>query len=296
MGRLIYLLLLAAHVVAEVADSEVSESVAQQIVQPELEANTPNVEVDNQEGDDDDINDDMDERDLSAVEDESELDDELDDEFDDGEEDNVEGHIEDGELNEGPDDDVEDNVDERNLRRRPGWCWHNKVPKDGWGHLDLKEARKCRRCRDRRDTICHARHKIHGQFCRTQCKKGFHPSVKRTQCLNGRFHPRWWRCLRNHRHRRTWKWCPRDHQKGAPFCIHAGTRSRECDPTHCCWKRGRGCLMTHFSSSSSVGAIILWVLLALLLLGAGVFGGSMALGIGTPKISVSAGAEVSDDE
>merc|ERR1712137_690407 len=73
-------------------------------------------------------------------------------------------------------------------------------------------------------------------------------------------------------------------------------RSRECDPTHCCWKRGRGCLMTHFSSSSSVGAIILWVLLALLLLGAGVFGGGIALGIKTPKISVSAGAEVSDDE
>merc|ERR1712107_920472 len=70
-----------------------------------------------------------------------------------------------------------------------------------------------------------------------------------------------------------WQWCPRNHQKGAPFCIHAGTRPRECDPHKCCWKRGRGCLMRHYSSSSSVGAVILWVLLALLLLGGGLFGG-----------------------
>jgi len=286
-------------VVAQTPDSEVSGSVAQQVVQPELKANTPNVEVDNNEEDDEDnvdednVEDDMDERGLRTVDDESELDDELDDEVDDNEEDDEDGHIEDGELNEGPDDDVEDNVDERNLRIA-GFCRHNRVPKDRWGHLDLKKAKKCRRCRDRRDTICHARHKIHGQFCRTQCKKGFHPSVKRTQCLNGRFHPRWWRCLRNHR-RRTWQWCPRDHDKGAPFCIHAGTRSRECDPTHCCWKRGRGCLMKHFSSSSSVGAIILWVLLALLLLGAGVFGGGFVLKIKTPKISGEVVVE-SDDE
>merc|ERR1712137_1384781 len=84
--------------------------------------------------------------------------------------------------------------------------------------------------------------------------------------------------------------------KGAPFCIHAGTRSRDCDPTHCCWKRGRGCLMTHFSSSSSVGAVILWVLLALLLLGAGLFGGKMVLKIGTPKIKVAGEVDASDDE
>merc|ERR1712206_20055 len=70
-----------------------------------------------------------------------------------------------------------------------------------------------------------------------------------------------------------WQWCPRNHQKGAPFCIHAGTRPRECDRRKCCWKRGRGCLMRHYSSSSSVGAIILWVLLAVLLLGGGLAGG-----------------------
>merc|ERR1711937_248846 len=68
-----------------------------------------------------------------------------------------------------------------------------------------------------------------------------------------------------------WQWCPRNHQKAAPFCIHAGARPRECDPHKCCWKRGRGCLMRHYSSSSSVGAVILWVLLALLLLGGGLF-------------------------
>merc|ERR550537_2045896 len=100
----IHLLLLVVHVVAQTPDSEVSGSVAQQTVQPELEASTPNVKVDNNEEDDEDsVEDDMDERDLRTVEDESELDDEV----DDNEEDDPDGHIEDGELNEGPDDDDE---------------------------------------------------------------------------------------------------------------------------------------------------------------------------------------------
>merc|ERR1712137_250458 len=218
----------------------------------------------------------------------------LNDDVDDNEDDDEDGHLEDGELAEGPDDDVEDDMDERNLRREPRFCRRHVVPKDGWGHLNLHEAKKCRRCRDRRDTICHAKHKIHGQYCQTQCRKGFHPSVKRTQCLNGRFHPRWWRCVRNHHHRRSWQWCPRDHQKGAPFCIHADTKSHECNPEKCCWKRGRGCLMKHFSSSSSVGAIIIWVLLALLLLGSGVFGGLFVLKINKRKNTGDAGT--SDEE
>jgi len=295
--RLVHLLLLVVHVVAQTPDSEVSGSVAQQVVQPELKANTPNVEVDNNEEDDEDnvdednVEDDMDERGLRTVDDESELDDEFDDVVDDNGEDDEDGHIEDGEFSEGPVDDVEDNVDERNLRNSK-FCHTNKVPKNIWGHLWKLLSKKCKGCRDRRDTICHARHKKHGEFCRTQCRRGFHPSVKRTQCRNGRFHPKWWRCIRNHP--RTWQWCPKDHQKGAPFCIHAGTRARECDRTHCCWKRGRGCLMTHFSSSSSVGAIILWVLLGFLLLGAGVFGGAFVLKIKTPKLSVE--VVESDDE
>merc|ERR1712137_919520 len=104
----------------------------------------------------------------------------------------------------------------------------------------------------------------------------------RTQCLNGRFHPRWWRCLRNHRHHhRRWQWCPKGNHENTPFCIHANTRSRDCDPQNC-------------SSSSSVGAVILWVLLALLLLGGGVFGGLFVINIG--KKNKGEVVVTSDDE
>jgi len=261
--RTIYLLLLVAHAVAQNVGSEFAAQ-------------------------DNNVEDGMDERNLHTVEDvvqeeEPELDDQnFDDELDDNENDDEDGQVEDGELNEGPDDDVEDEIDERNLRQAR-FCRNNVVPKDKWGHLDLNKAKKCRRCRDRRNTICHARWKYHGQHCETQCKRGFHPSVRRTQCLNGRFHPRWWRCLRNHHHHRRWQWCPKGHDENTPFCIHAGTRSRDCDPENCCWKRGRGCLMKNFSSSSSVGAVILWVLLGLLLVGGGVLGGFKVLRIGKKK-------------
>merc|ERR1712007_30946 len=88
---------------------------------------------------------------------------------------------------------------------------------------------------------------------------------------------------------------PRDHQKHVPFCIHANPKSYDCNPRKCCWKRGRGCLMKNYASSSSVGAVILWVLFALLLLGGGGFGGWFALKINKRKNKGEA-AEESDDE
>merc|ERR1712007_390720 len=100
---------------------------------------------------------------------------------------------------------------------------------------------------------------------------------------------------RNLRNPYRWQWCPRHHQRDAPFCIHANTRAHDCDPQYCCWKRGRGCLMRHFSSSSSMGAIILWVALALLLLVGGALGGFFVLKMNKRKNKGEVSAE-SDDE
>merc|ERR1712007_273722 len=192
------------------------------------------------------------------------------------------------EFSEDLDDDIENDSDERNLRRVPRFCWRHEVPKDGLGNIIMKEAKKCHQCRDRRNTFCnHRRWVVHGEFCKPQCRRGFHPSVNRVQCLNDRFQR--WKCTR------TWQWCPRDHQKHVPFCIHANTKSYDCNPRKCCWKRGRGCLMKNYASSSSVGAVILWVLFALLLLGGGGFGGWFALKINKRKNKGEA-AEESDDE
>merc|ERR1712107_773904 len=83
--------------------------------------------------------------------------------------------------------------------------------------------------------------------------------------------------------------------KNTPFCIHKGTRPRDCNPKECCWRRGRGCLMKHYSSSSSVGAVIIWVLLALLLLGGGLLGGFFVVKMGTRK-NAGEVTSASDDE
>jgi len=184
----------------------------------------------------------------------------------------VEEEMDDGDL------DTQE-MDDRNLRREPKFCRQHVVPKDKFGHLNLEEAKKCRQCRDRRNTICHKRHVLHGQHCETQCPKGHHPAVSSTQCLNGRFHPHYWHCVRD---RRVWEWCPsKDHKEyeDVPWCVHAGTQKHHCPSSDCCWLHGRGCVMKHFSSSSSLGAIVLWSLLGLLL----VIGGGVGVYFCTKK-------------
>jgi len=160
-------------------------------------------------------------------------------------------------------------MDGRNLRTEPKFCRENVVPKDQFGHLNLKEAKKCWKCTDRLNTACHKPHVFHGEYCETQCPRGHHPAVTTTQCLNGHFHPHSWHCLRDHQ---VWEWCPSKHRKDfedVPWCIHANTQRHHCSSSDCCWLHGRGCVMKHFSSSSSYGAIVLWVLLGLLLVVAG---------------------------